>query len=231
MIDMNRVLVVAAHPDDEVLGCGATIRKLVELGAQVRIVILGEGSSCRYSVKQIRSDEVRAAITQRRAFADQAIEVLGVNDAWFGDFPCGRFDTVPVIEIGKTIESHIAQFLPDTVITHHGQDTNSDHRITFNAVNTATRPMPGNCVRTVLAFETPSSTEWRFVDTFQPSLFVEVSNQISSKIRAFDCYFETEGRAFPFPRSPEGLITLARFRGMQVGIEAAEAFVIVRTLI
>jgi len=231
MIDMNRVLVVAAHPDDEVLGCGATIRKLVESGAEVRILILGEGSSCRYSTDQIRSNEVREAILQRRAFADQAIEVLGVTDAWFVEFPCGRFDTVPVIEIGKTIEFHIADFLPDTVITHHGQDTNSDHRITFNAVNTATRPVPGNCVRTVLAFETPSSTEWRFVDTFQPSLFVDVSNQIGSKISAFNCYFETEGRAFPFPRSPEGLTTLARLRGMQVGVEAAEAFVIVRTMI
>ena len=230
MIEMNRVLVVVAHPDDEVLGCGATIRKLVESGSQVRILILGEGTSCRYEVEQIDTDEVRATIAQRRAFADKAIAVLGVSDSWFGDFPCGRFDTVPVIEIGKLIETHIEQFLPDTVMTHHGKDTNSDHRITFSAVIAATRPVPGTCVRTVLSFETPSSTEWRFVDTFQPNLFIEVSNQMNSKISAFDCYFETEGGAFPFPRSPKGLITLARFRGMQVGVEAAEAFVIIRTM-
>ena len=176
---------------------------------------------------QLDSDEVNAAIAQRRAFAEKAMAVLGVSDVWFGDFPCGRFDIIPVIEIGKLVETHIAQFLPDTVITHHCQDANSDHRITFNAVNTATRPVPGSCVRTVLCFETPSSTEWRFVDTFQPSLFIDVSDQINAKIAAFDCYFETEGREFPFPRSPKGLATLAQLRGMQVGIEAAEAFVIV----
>ena len=142
MVEMDRVLVVAAHPDDEVLGCGATIRKLIESGAHVRIVIIGEGSSCRYPGDQLDSDEVNAAIAQRRAFAEKAMAVLGVSDVWFGDFPCGRCDIIPVIEIGKLVETHIAQFLPDTVITHHCQDANSDHRITFNAVNTATRPVP-----------------------------------------------------------------------------------------
>lgn len=230
MMNMRRVLVVVAHPDDEVLGCGATIRKLIESGSQVRILILGEGSSCRYPLEQIESQEVKFAIRQRRDFADASMDVLGVSDAWFSDFPCGRFDTVPVIDIGKLVESHIWQFQPDTVITHHGKDTNSDHRITFNAVITATRPIPENCVRTVLSFETLTSTEWRFVDTFQPSVFVEVARQIELKIQAFNCYYESEGRAFPFPRCSEGLMTLARFRGMQIGVEYAEAFVLVRTV-
>lgn len=230
MINMKRVLVVVAHPDDEVLGCGATIRKLVEAGALVRVLVVGEGSSCRFSSDQIDSDAVRTAIAHRRALADAAMEVLGVTDAWFGDFPCGRFDTVPVIEIGKLIETHIARFQPDTVVTHHGQDANSDHRITFNAVIAATRPVPGCCVRTVLSFETPSSTEWRFVNTFQPNVFIDVSNQIDIKVKAFNCYFETEGRAFPFPRCEEGLRTLAKYRGMQVGEEHAEAFVLVRSV-
>jgi LmbE family N-acetylglucosaminyl deacetylase len=228
---MNKVLVVVAHPDDEVLGCGATIDKIVRSGGQVRVLVLGEGSSCRYPREMIDSEQIREDIAQRRRFADAALAVLGVSDAVFGDLPCGRFDTVPIIDIGKKIEAQITDFQPDTVITHFVGDANSDHRITLNAVIAATRPIPRGGVKTVLSFETPSSTEWRFVESFQPNFFVNVTAHIDQKIKAFDCYSETEGRPFPFPRCTEGLRTFAKFRGMQVGVDYAEAYHLVRTIV
>lgn len=227
---MNRVLVVVAHPDDEVLGCGATIHKIIRGGGVVRVLVLGEGSSCRYPKEMLGSEQVRTEISQRRQFADEALAVLGVVDAVFGDLPCGRFDTVPIIDIGKQIEAQIADFRPDTVITHFGGDANSDHRLTLSAVIAATRPVPNAAVRTVLSFETPSSTEWRFVECFQPNFFVDVCAELDVKLAAFDCYYETEGRPYPFPRCAEGLRTLAQYRGMQSGTSYAEAFAIIRAI-
>lgn len=225
---LDKVLVVAAHPDDEVLGCGGTIRRILREGGRVRVLVLGEGSSCRFPIGLLGSPEVMAVITQRREFADRALATLGVSEFRFGDLPCGRFDTVPIIDIGKTIEAEIAEFLPDTVITHFGRDANSDHRHTFDAVLAAVRPLPESPVRTVMSFEVPSSTEWRFVDVFQPHYFIDIDADIDAKVAAFDCYSATEGRAFPFPRCEEGLRTLARYRGMQVGLRHAEAFQLVR---
>lgn len=231
MMSMNRVMIVVAHPDDEVLGCGATLRRLIVEGKSVRVVVLGEGSSCRYPRHMINSEEVQQEIAQRRSYAEQSFAVLGVSDVVYGELPCGRFDTEPVIDIGQQIEQQIVDFQPDTLITHCGHDANSDHRITFNAAIAATRPIPGSCVKTLLSFETPSSTEWRFVEVFRPSLFVDVADYIDSKIKAFDCYMPTEGKPFPFPRSAEGLMTLARYRGMQSGIACAEAFEVIRSVV
>ena len=228
---MGRVLVVAAHPDDEVLGCGATIHKILSQGGHVRVCILGEGSTCRYPVGRIASEEAKAAISQRRSFADQALASLGVVDAVFGDLPCGRFDQIPLIDIGKQIEEQIRQFRPDTVLTHFGQDANSDHRLSFNAVIAATRPVPGSPVKDVMSFETLSSTEWRFVETFRPNVFVDVDAHIDAKVKAFSFYAPTEGKEFPFPRCEQGLRLQAQVRGMQVGISHAEAFQIVRSVL
>lgn len=230
-VSLKRILVVVAHPDDEVLGCGGTIHRVLQEGGQVRVLILGEGSSCRFPSAEIGSPEVAAAVAQRRGFAEKALAVLGVGDTAFCDLPCGRFDMIPIIEIGKQIEAQMADFRPDTVLTHYGRDANSDHRHVFDAVLAATRPIPGTPVRTVMSFEIPSSTEWRFVDTFQPGCFIDIDADIDAKVAAFDCYAETEGRAFPFPRCDEGLRTLARYRGMQVGLRHAEAFQIVRCVL
>lgn len=229
-LTLDRVLVVVAHPDDEVLGCGATLHKLVSQGKQVRILIMGEGSSCRFPIEELNSQEVIETITQRQSFADAAMKVLGINDVVYGSLPCGRFDDQPIIDIGKTIEHHIAEFQPETLITHFGKDNNSDHRHTFDAVGAATRPVTGMPVKTVLSMETLTATEWRFVDAFSPNFFVDVTDHMDAKIKAFDCYFETEGKPFPYPRCGEGLETLAKFRGMQVGLNRAEAFHIVRSI-
>lgn len=228
---IERILVVAAHPDDEVLGCGGTIHKLLDQGAAIRVLVVGEGSSCRYPLEELDTPAARNSIEQRRSFAYQAAKRLGIDDLVLHDFPCGRFDQIPIIDIGKLIEEHIADFQPDTLFTHNGQDTNSDHRITFNASLAATRPTPGHPVKQVLSFEILSSTEWRFEHAFTPNLFFDIGSHVDAKIEAFACYQMTEGRPFPFPRCEEGLRTQARMRGMQVGLPYAEAFQAVRVIV
>jgi LmbE family N-acetylglucosaminyl deacetylase len=229
-MNIQRLLAVVAHPDDEVLGCGGMLRRLVCSGARVRVLVLGEGSSCRFDGADIRSDAVVRAKAERRRFADCALATLGISDSVFRDLPCGRFDTVPILDIGKVIEREIAEFRPDTVITHFGEDVNLDHRITFNATLTATRPLESGTVRNLLSFETLSSSEWRFTDCFKPTFFVDIDDYIDVKVAAFLSYAKTEARPFPFPRCEEGLRTLAKLRGMQVGLRSAEAYQVIRSV-
>lgn len=226
--NINNLLVVVAHPDDETLGCGATIRKLIDDGVNVTVLVLGEGSSCRFKSADFGSELLKSALLQRKNACLAAMGDLGVKNIFFENLPCGRFDTVPIIDIGKMIERYISTTSCDAVLTHFGGDANSDHRITFNAVVTATRPIPKSTVKSLMVFEVPSSTEWRFTETFSPNLFVNVENSIESKVLAFSRYAATEGSPFPFPRSQDGLKYLARYRGMQAGVQFAEAFKIVR---
>mgnify|MGYP001336083408 CR=1 FL=1 len=228
--DCNRILVIAAHPDDEVLGCGGAIAKLADLGRVVRVVFLGEGSTCRFDVADIDSPEARDAIEQREVAARQALKILNVDDVLFRDLSCGRFDREPIIDIGKLVEREIAEFVPDTVFTHSMVDANVDHRITFQAALQATRPGAQNFVPNLLSFEVPSSTEWRFTEQFAPNLFIGIEDELERKLAAFEMY-ATEIRPYPFPRSVEGLRSISRVRGMQAGLPYAEAFVIVRSLI
>ena len=183
------------------------------------------------NVKVYQISFVQKVRVERNPFAKNSFKLLGVSDYLFNDFPCGRFDTIPIIDIGKFIEHFIDEYKPDTLITHSENDTNSDHRIVFNAVNAATRPTPTCIVQNVLTFEIPSSSEWRFIETFKPNFFVDISKFIERKIEAFECFFETEGRPFPFPRSREGLLTYAKFRGLQSGYKYSEAFRIIRSSI
>lgn len=223
----ERVLVVCAHPDDEILGCGAVMAKLRKRGAAVRVLIIGEGSSCRFDAEDRESPECLAAIAGRQAAAREALHRIGVDGPTFLDVPCGRFDTTPLIDIGKSIEAEIAAFLPDTVLTHAHTDANNDHRITFQATLQATRPGALNHVAAVLSFEVPSSTEWRFVETFQPNYFVPIEGEIDAKIEAMSAY-GAEMKPFPFPRSAELIRALAMVRGANAGVAFAEAFHLVR---
>lgn len=228
--NINKLLVVVAHPDDEVLGCGGLIYKLTSNNKKIRVVILGEGSSCRFHFEKINSKEVREAINERELCAKRSFEILGVKDFHFEKYHCGRFDNIPIIDIGKKIEDHIIDFKPDTLITHSYRDANSDHRIVANAAIVATRPIPGSSVKNLLMTEVLSSSEWRFIEQFQPNLFVDIKDSISTKIKAFEC-FHTESREFPFPRSSSGIDTLAKYRGMQAGLEYCEAFELVRAVL
>lgn len=223
---MKRVLIIAAHPDDEVLGCGATIAKYSRLGTEFMVLFIAEGSSCRFTNPSCT--ESMTAIADRTKMAREALATLGLKYYYFNDMPCGRLDQVSIIEINKVIESAINKFKPDTVLTHSALDANNDHRIVFNATIMATRPTSFNRVERLLSYEVLSSSEWSFSHTFSPNVFEQVDEEaLSLKWRALSAY-ETEVQAFPFPRSEEGLRAMAMTRGMQAGVPFAEAFCLIR---
>ncbi len=226
----KRILVIGAHPDDDVLGCAGVIYKLQKKGAKIRILFIGEGSSCRFNSADHSKLECKNAILDREKAAKRALDFINVKNITFLHNPCGRFDTVPLIDIGKSIELEIADFCPDTIFTHSNVDANNDHRITFQATLQATRPGALNHVAVLLSYEVPSSTEWRFINTFQPNYFVEITKEIDSKIMAVNAY-SSEVKPFPFPRSPENIRALAVIRGSQSGVAYAEAFEIIRGIL
>lgn len=224
------VLVVAAHPDDEVLGCGATIARHADRGDVVRVLILGEGITSRH---EQRDDADPAELRALRDAAARASEVLGVKELQLRDLPDNRFDTVPLLDVVKIVERTVEAWQPELVYVHHGGDLNVDHAVTFRAVLTATRPVPGCVVQTLLAFEVPSATEWAFgrlATRFAPDTFVDVEATLARKIAALREY-DGELRAFPHPRSGEGLDVVARRWGSTVGIGAAEAFETIRAVV
>ena len=224
---MNKIVVLAAHPDDEILGCGGVISKFISLGSAVKVVFIGEGSTCRY--KSVEADEALRAIKKRNDSALSALNFLGVKEYSFHNFPCGRFDQIPIIEINKIIESEIRDFDPTTVFTHSEVDANSDHCIVFRSTLMATRPVIKSQLSTVLSYEVPSSTEWSFTRSFCPNYYIELTEEnINNKISALQLY-ETEVKPYPFPRSPEGVKAFSMMRGMQSATTFAEAFQLVRS--
>lgn len=225
------VLVVAAHPDDEVLGCGGTLASLAasDKGVAIHVGILGEGISSRYAR---REQAPRAALARLKTQARAANAAWGAKSVEFGGLPDNRFDGLPLLQIVKQVERWIEAWQPEVIYTHHPGDLNIDHSLTFRAVLTATRPMAGTPVKELVAFEVPSSTEWAFQRVeppFRPNVFVDISKTIEVKVKALQRY-EEEVRAFPHPRSPEALRTLARTRGSAVGVPYAEAFELIRSI-
>lgn len=223
------VLVVAAHPDDEILGCGGTAARLVQEGRAVYFAVLGEGITSRHENREA-ADPGRSSLLHRHAQA--AAAVIGVKEIFLYRLPDNRLDTVPLLQVVKMVEELIAKLRPEVVYTHHPGDLNVDHGIIHRAVLTATRPVPGQPVREVYAFEVPSSTEWAFgglQPAFRPNVFVDVTATLDAKLAAMACY-ETEIREFPHPRSTEALRALATRWGSVVGCQAAEAFELVRSV-
>lgn len=226
----TRVLVIAAHPDDEVLGCGGTIARLAADGVRVGIRILGEGWTAR-DARRTRHRRARQLQALRRDAA-AAARLMGVSDLAFDALPDNRFDTVDDLDIIKRVERWVHAFKPDVIYTHHPGDLNVDHRATFRAVLTATRPLPGCSVRELYAFEIASSTEWSFQRLgrpFQPNVFLDISQTIEAKIRAMERY-RNEVRTSPHPRSAEVLRANAQRWGSVVGAKYAEAFELIRGL-
>jgi len=223
----KKVLVIAAHPDDEILGCGATAARMIEEGHEVAFAILGEGMTSRDS-DRAQADPGKLAVLHQQALA--AARKVGVNSVSLHGLPDNRLDTVPLLEVVKLVERLVQQHRPEVIYTHHPGDLNIDHQIIHRAVLTATRPVQGHPVREIYAFEVPSSTEWAFPRTeggFRPNIFVDVSRTIDSKIAAMECY-ETESRTFPHPRSPQALRAIAVRWGSVAGLAAAEAFELIR---
>jgi LmbE family N-acetylglucosaminyl deacetylase len=216
------VLVVAAHPDDELLGPGGTLIKHVAAGDAVHCLILGEGMMAREHV----------TITERDALhehARRAGEMIGFHSMEFGQFPDNAFDTVGLLSIAKTVEERFSTVRPDVVYTHHEYDLNVDHRLAFQAVLTASRPCNADRPRELYAFETLSSTEWQSKDCkqFRPNCYVDIAATLEKKLQALSVY-ASEMRPYPHARSAEGVRILAQYRGLESHLPAAEAFMLIR---
>lgn len=223
---MKRILIIAAHPDDEILGCGGLISKYQSRGVIFKIVFIGEGSTCRFADPSC--EDGLMAIEQRNSSAINALGFLKIHDIEFNNLPCGRLDQTPVIVINKIIEKVINDFMPDTVLTHSPCDANNDHKIVFNSTIMATRPGAQHQVLRLMSYEVLSSSEWAYVDAFIPNYFEEISeHDLQSKWQALSLY-ESEVRSYPFPRSSDGIRALAMMRGMQSGSKLAEAFQLIR---
>lgn len=225
-----RTLVVAAHPDDEVLGCGATIARFTQAGEEVHVLILGEGVTSRREASEQAQAE---ALTQLGKASREAGRILGVQQAQCAGLPDNRLDTVPLLEVVQHIEDAIERLAPERVLCQHGGDLNVDHMLTFRATMTATRPQPGHPVKEVLAFEVASSSEWafgRFAPAFMPDTFVDVTETLDRKLEALQAYGD-EMRPWPHPRSVEHVRTMAQRWGSVVGVRAAEAFQTVRRVV
>jgi LmbE family N-acetylglucosaminyl deacetylase len=222
-----KILCIAAHPDDEVLGCGATLARLSREGHSVQIAILGEGITSRSSDRAAADQtDVRTLHQKTRKVA----KLLGARELFQYTFPDNRFDTVPLLEVVRTIEQLIGQTKPEVIYTHHGGDLNIDHAVAHRAVLTATRPLSGCPVQEIYAFEVPSSTEWgfqQFEPIFRPNVFVDIHDTLKVKIEAMRMY-ESEVRSLPHPRSPEILRAISQRWGSMAGVEYAEAFELIR---
>lgn len=227
MVDnKNTALVVAAHPDDEVLGCGATIAKLVKQNWFVHVIFLSDGESSRISFHQNESINL---VEIRRMQAIRALTLLGCSSWRFGDFEDNMLDKAPLLEVVKIVEKVIGELSPSRVYTHFPGDLNIDHQQVSRAVLTACRPVEGHSVEEIFYFEVPSSTEWNSEATFRPNCFVDVTTELDLKIQAMSIY-EGELRNFPHPRSEIALRAISAFRGASSGLKAAEAFMIARKI-
>lgn len=216
------ILVVAAHPDDEVLGCGATIAKHVEEGSRVWILILGEGITSRVGLSDVQK---RKGLEKLHKSAQKASKILGVSKLILEHLPDNKFDSIPLLEIVHKIEKVTSDYQPQIIYTHSRSDVNIDHRRTLEAVEAAVRPLPSSTIQSVLTFEVPSSTEWNFVrELFRPNVFNQIDEKVfAKKIKAISAYSQ-ELKPFPHPRSLEYLKSLAKVRGVQAGFNLAEAF-------
>ena len=226
----KKILVVVAHPDDELLGCGATMHKLIhENNCIIRAIILGEGITSRSAERD--TQKWQNELSRHQENLKTAKEHIGYESIKSFNFPDNRFDSVPLLDIIKTIEKEKSEFQPEIIFTHHQGDLNIDHQKTFEAVITATRPLPEEKVNAIITFETPSGTEWQASTdprNFNPNLYIKLSDEnLEAKIKGMEAY-EFEKRKYPHPRSPEALRILAQRYGVMMGDEYFEAFQIVR---
>jgi LmbE family N-acetylglucosaminyl deacetylase len=222
------VLVIAAHPDDEVLGCGGSMARHAAMGDRVSIAFLADGVTARATTAARPS--MQSEIEARQDAARKAAGILGVAPPLFLNFPDQRLDGIELLDLVQAVEGVVADMQPNVVYTHHGGDLNLDHALVHRVVMTACRPLPGSAVNAIYAFETPSATEWSssaIGEAFRPTRYSDISGEIERKLDALVCYGK-EIPAYPHPRSTDAVKALAMTRGSASGLRMAEAFQVVR---
>jgi len=225
--NMKKILIVAAHPDDEVLGCFGTVARLIKEGYEAYTLILGEGKTSRdeQRIVENKKDEVVVLNTEMQ----KANDIIGIKKVFVESFPDNRFDSVDLLDIIKVISQVKNEVCPDIIFTHYEHDLNIDHQITYKAVITATRPMKFECVKEIYSFEILSSTEWNYPLSFSPDTFFDISDTLDKKVKAMKQY-ESELCEYPHPRSLEGIELNAKYQGMRVGKKYIEVFKSVRVI-
>jgi len=219
----KHVLVVAAHPDDELLGLGGTIARHVSQGDRVVIALIADAGTARYEDETIQF--------VRRCALEAGCR-LGVSNVRFAGLADQKLDTFPILDITQWIEAVLSDVQPQIIYTHHRGDINRDHQVVYEATLTAARPYSASCVERILCYETPSATEWAgpYVENwFVPNVYVDITAHLESKLSAISAY-TTELCSFPHPRSTEALRARAAYWGSVIGVVAAEAFMLVREI-
>jgi len=220
----GRILIIAPHPDDEVLGCGGTIARLADSGSTVEVAIVTTGKEPRYD---------RAGVDRVRTEAAAAHALLGVGATHYLDLPAAELDGVPHADLNASIGALIDAVLPDTIFVPFVGDIHLDHQLVFRSTMVAARPRQAIYPHTILAYETLSETNWSapYVEPmFAPTVYVDIEATLDRKLAAFDAY-RSQCCAFPNERSPEAIRALAMVRGATVHRRAAEAFLLVREVI
>tara|TARA_X000000368_G_scaffold419092_1_gene422384 strand:+ start:14000 stop:14686 length:687 start_codon:yes stop_codon:yes gene_type:complete len=226
---MKKILVVVAHPDDEILGCGGTLLKSAAKGAKIRTIIVSEGVTSRL-IKNL--NKKKQEISQRMLASKKAHSFIKGSKIIYLNLPDQKLDTVSMLSVTKKIELEVNKFNPDTVYTHHHGDLNLDHRVVNNATLTACRPTPKSNIKRIFTFEIPSSTDWQAQGAnlyFIPNYFNDISKYLTKKIKVLNKY-KSEMRPWPHSRSFENIKYLAKTRGASIGCKAAEAFNLVRSI-
>ena len=221
----NKILIIVAHPDDEVLGCFGTVAKLIKQGYEVYTMILSGGKTSRGGVDEKEIELLKEEMVE-------ANSLIGIKQVFQEDFPDNAFDSVPLLGIVKKIEEVKEKVKPEIIFTHHVGDMNVDHQMTHKAVLTATRPVENEYVKTIYAMEIPSSTEWNGFSketAFIPNTFFDITDTIDMKVNAMARY-KSELRDYPHPRSLQHIKELAKVNGAKVGLNYSENFILIRSI-
>jgi len=223
----EKILIVAAHPDDEVLGCFGTVARLIKEGYEAYTLILGEGKTSRDEKRVVTNQ--KSEIQKLNKEIEKANNAIGIKKVFIKSFPDNRFDSVDLLDIVKVISKIKEEIQPDIIFTHFKNDLNIDHRITYQAVLTATRPMKDESVKEIYSFEILSSTEWNYPISFSPDTYFDISDTLDLKLKAMEEY-SSELCEYPHPRSIDGIELNSKYQGMRVGKKYVEAFKSVRVL-
>ncbi len=226
---MEKILVIAAHPDDEVLGMGGTIAKYTTRGDEVALLVVTDGSTSQYR----NSPRLQEILIEKKTETINSAAILGVKHIFYGELPDMKLDVTPHIDINRVIENAISDFQPSIVFTHFNGDVNKDHRMVYESTLVACRPVSEQCVKRLFLYSVPSSTEWNVqtaTNVFLPNWYEDISGEFAEKkYKAMECY-KTEMRDYPHPRSIQYLRTADTAEGNRVGLLAAESFIMLRSI-